>query len=228
MNKLLVCLCLLFIAPWSWAQSTPATSQLDAQASATVDNDELMVSLLVSRDGSNTQEITQTVLGKLQAAVAQARKVQGVSLQVGQVNTTPIWDNKGKTNQWSAQAELVLVSTNPPALAQLAADLTALMRINSVQFRLSSRKRQDSEKALIHDMALNFKDKAQAICQAFGFATYRIKSLNFSPAPERAFPPPVAMMARNMSVDAAAMAIPNEGGKTTVSVGMQASIDLLP
>jgi hypothetical protein len=35
-------------------------------------------------------------------------------------------------------------------------------------------------------------------------------------------------MARSMATDAAAISIPNEGGKTTVSVGMQASIELLP
>jgi hypothetical protein len=37
------------------------------------------------------------------------------------------------------------------------------------------------------------------------------------------------MMARSMAApDAAAISIPNEGGKTAVSVGMQASIELLP
>ena len=42
-------------------------------------------------------------------------------------------------------------------------------------------------------------------------------------------PYPMPMMARSMAApDAAAISIPNEGGKTAVSVGMQASIELLP
>lgn len=230
MNKLLFCLSLLFISPGSWAQTTPASTQLDAQASQSVDNDELWVSLIVSRDGPNTPDITQAVLTQLQAATAHARKLDGVQLQVGQVNTSPIWDNKGKTPHWSAQAELVLVSKNTAGLAQLSSELTRWMRINSMQFRLSSDKRQATEKALIQAMAINFRDKASSITQAFGFGSYTIKSLNFSPAPERGFPPPMALMSRGMAADMAAPAvgIPNEGGKTTVSVGMQATIDLLP
>jgi len=35
-------------------------------------------------------------------------------------------------------------------------------------------------------------------------------------------------MARSVAADAAAINIPNEGGKTSVSVGLQASIELLP
>ena len=230
MNKLLFSLCLLLGTPWTWAQTTPATTQLDAQASQSVDNDELWVSLSVSREGTNTHDITQAVLAQLQAATAQAKRVDGVQLQIGQVNTTPVWDNKGKTANWSAQAELVLVSKNTAALSQLASDLTRLMRINSVQYRLSNEKRLATEKALIQDMAVNFRDKANTIRSAFGFGTYTIKTLNFSPLPERNFAPAMPLMARAMSADMAppAVAIPNEGGKSTVSVGMQASIEMQP
>lgn len=230
MNKLLISLCLLFTSPWTLAQTTPATTQLDAQASQSVDNDELVVIMGVSREGPNTQDITQAVLSQLQAATAQAKRVDGVQLQIGQVNTSPIWDNKGKTANWTAQAELILVSNNTAALSQLSSDLTRWMRIQSVQYRLSNAKRLATEKALIQDMAIHFKDKASSISQAFGFRGYNIKSLNFSPTPERAFPQPMPLMARSMNADMAAPAIamPNEGGKTMVSIGMQALIELLP
>ena len=228
MKKIFLSICLLFAAPWTLSQTTPATTQLDAHASEEVDNDELWVSLVVSRDGPNTHEITQAVLGQLQAASNQARKVNGVQLQVGQVSTSPIWNNKGKTNMWSAQAELILVSRNTQALAQLASDLTSLMRLNSTQFRLSKEKRLATEKALIQDMALNFKDKASSISKAFGFGAYTIKTLDFAPPPERGFPQPQALMARSASADTPSFSITNEGGKTTVSVGMRATLELLP
>lgn len=227
MTKYLLSLLMLLSSPWTAAQSMPAATLLDAQASQEVDNDELWVSLSVSRDGPNPADITQVVLAKLNAAVAQARKLDGVQLQVGNVHTTPVWGPKGKTNQWTAQAELSLVSTNTNALGQLAAELTSLMQLNGVQFRLSKDKRLQVEKALLKDMAANFKDRASSIVVAFGFKTYRIQSLNFNPRQERPFPMP--MMARNMATpDAAAISIPNEGGKTAVSVGMQANIELLP
>ncbi len=228
MKTLFLSLCLLCAAPWALSQTTPATTQLDAQASEEVDNDELWISLVVSRDGPNTHEITQAVLGQLQAASTQARKVNGVQLQVGQVSTSPIWTNKGKTHNWSAQAELILVSKNTQALAQLASDLTTGMRLNSTQFRLSKEKRLATEKALIQDMALNFKDKASSISKAFGFGSFNIKALDFSPAPERGFLQPMALMGRSVNADTPAISIPNEAGKTMVSVGMRATLELLP
>lgn len=227
MTKYLFSLLMLLSSPWALAQSVPATTLLDAQASQEVDNDELWVSLSVSRDGTNPTEITHAVLAKLNAAVAQARKLDGVQLQVGNVHTSPVWGPKGKTNQWTAQAELSLVSTNTNALGQLASELTSLMQLNGVQFRLSKDKRLRVEKALLNDMAASFKDRASSIAVAFGFKTYRIQSLNFNPKQERPYPMPMAM-ARSMATDAAAISIPNEGGKTAVSVGMQASIELLP
>jgi predicted secreted protein len=227
MTKYLFSLLMLLSSPWALAQSVPATTLLDAQASQEVENDELWVSLSVSRDGPNPTDITQAVLAKLNATVAQARKLDGVQLQVGNVHTSPVWGPKGKTNHWTAQAELSLVSTNTHALGQLASELSSLMQLQGVQFRLSKNKRLQIEQALLNDMAASFKDRASSIAVAFGFKTYRIQSLNFNPKQERPYPMPMAM-ARSMATDAAAISIPNEGGKTTVSVGMQASIELLP
>lgn len=227
MTKYLLFLLMLLSSPWALTQTLPATTLLDAQAGQEVENDELWVSLSVSRDGSNPTDIIQAVLAKLNAAVAQARKLDGVQLQVGNVHTTPVWGPKGKTNQWTAQAELSLVSTNTQALGQLASELSSLMQLNGIQFRLSKDKRLQVEKALLKDMATQFQDRASSIAVAFGFKSYRIQSLNFNPKHDRPYPMPMAM-ARSVAADAAAINIPNEGGKTSVSVGLQASIELLP
>ena len=228
MTKYLLTLLMMLSTTGALAQTVPASTQLDAQATQEVDNDELWVSLTASREGPNPTDITQAVLAKLNAAVVQARKLEGVQLQVGNVHTTPVWGPKGKTNLWTAQAELSLVSTNTNGLGQLASDLTSLMQLNGVQFRLSKNKRLMVEKALLNDMAVNFKERASSIAAAFGFKTYRIQSLNFNPRQERPYPMP--LMARSMAAPDAAspMSIPNEGGKSMVSVGMQASIELLP
>ncbi len=225
---LLVCQATVALAQTKPIPDTPAKAQLDAQASATVDNDELLVSMVVSHEGRNTHDITQSVLAQLQTAVAQARQVPGVMLQIGQVHTSPIWDPKGKTTPWRAQAELVLLSTNTAALAQLTSELTRVMRIQSVQFRLSDTLRQQTEKNLVQELALNFKNKASQIAQAFGFANYRIQSLVFSPTPDVTDPQPMVLMAKSPMADATPIPIPHESGKTTVRLGLQAQIELQP
>lgn len=228
MSKCVLSLLLLCLSPWGLAQTAPATTQLDAHASQEVENDELAVSLSASRDGPSPSDITQAVLAKLNAAVAQARQVERVQIQVGNVQTTPVWGPKGKTGQWTARAELHLVSTNTQGLGRLASELTSLMQIDGMNFRLSKDKRLATEKALIKDMATNFKDRASSISQAFGFRNYSIKELNFAPRPERNFSPMPRAMARSMAPDMAVMDIPNEAGKSTVSISMDASITLLP
>ena len=228
MTKYLLSLLMLLSSPWTLAQTAPATTQLDAHASQEVDNDELAVSLSASRDGPHPTDITQAVLAKLNAAVAQARQVEGVHIQVGNVQTIPVWGPKGTTGQWTARAELHLVSTNTQGLGRLASELTSLLQMDGMHFRLSKAKRLATEKALIKDMAANFKDRASSISQAFGFRNYSIKELNFAPRPERSFSPMPRAMARSMAPDMAVMDIPNEAGQSTVSISMEASITLLP
>ena len=82
-----------------WAQTQPVSTQLDAQASIEVDNDELTVVLTVSRDGPRPAALTQAVLGVLTKVTEQVKRVDGVQQQVGDVSAFPVWGPKGKTDQ---------------------------------------------------------------------------------------------------------------------------------
>ena len=211
-----------------WAQTTPVTTQLDAQANVEVDNDELTVVLSITRDGPRPAALTQSVLGVLTKVTEQVKRVDGVQQQVGDVSAFPVWGPKGKTDQWSARASLVLVSKNLGALAALASELTADMQLSSVNFQLSKEKRSAVEKQLMGDLAAAVHSKSNAVAQAFAFKGYAIQSLNLSEQ-RQAVAMPMARMASPMaSAMADSVPIPTQAGKSMVSLQAQVTVLLKP
>lgn len=226
--KSLVCSSLLGL---SLSHGGEVLTQFDADASMEVDNDEMLVVLSVSKDGPNATQISQEVLSKLTAAVERSKQHADIERKTGQISTTPVWGPNGKTKLWSAQASLELTSTNLNALSRLASELTDVMQINHVSYRLSASKVALTEKKLLSDLAANFQRKAQDLTTAFGFSRHDIKSLNFSQQSQPMPPMRMAMaMAtpRAMADGAAPVPIPQESGKTTLSLRMSAQIGLWP
>jgi predicted secreted protein len=224
--KSLVCSSLLGL---SLAHGGEVLTQLDVDASMEVNNNEMSVVLSVSKDGPQPSLITQEVLEKLTAAVARCKPHADIERKVGQVSTTPVWGPNGKTSMWSAQASIELTSTNLNALSRLASELTDVMQIDHISYRLSSSRVADTERLLLKDLAANFDRKAKDLTTAFDFKRHEIKSLNFI---QQSQPMPLMRMAmavpRAMADGAAPVPIPQESGKTTLSLRMSAQIGLWP
>jgi predicted secreted protein len=186
------------------------------------------VVLFVTRDGPRPAALTQAVLGVLTKVTEQVKRVDGVQQQVGDVSAFPVWGPKGKTDQWSARASLVLVSKNLGALAALASELTADMQLSNVNFHLSKEKRSAVEKQLMGDLAAAVHSKSNAVAQAFAFKGYAIQSLNLSEQ-RQAVAMPLARMAMPMaSAMADSVPIPTQAGKSMVSLQAQATVLLKP
>ncbi len=223
----IVCMFLLCV---SLAHGAEVLTQFDADASMEVDNDEMLVVLSISKDGSNASQISQEVLSKLTSAVERSKQHADIERKVRHISTSPIWGPNGKTKLWSAQASLELTSTNLNALSQLASELTDVMQINHVSYRLSASKVALTEKMLLDDLAANFQRKAKDLTTAFGFSRHEIKSLNFSQQNQAMPVMRMAMASARAMADSAApvVPIPQESGKTTISLRMSAQIGLWP
>jgi predicted secreted protein len=225
---------LLGLATVAWAQTptapaTPVTNMnLMAQAAAEVENDEMTVYLSARKEGPNAKEISQSVLASVQRALAAARRTEGVTARLNNANTSPIWVNKGRLDNWTAYASLVLTSRNFAALSKLAADLTSDMQVERVTFALSRQERAQTEERLMTELAVNFREKADSATRAFGFKSYDIKSLslsqNFGAIPQ---PYPMAIArAAGAAADNGMIPIPSEGGKTTVLTTVNGVIEM--
>ena len=215
------------------AASTPTstpTLQLDAMASATIANDEMVVVLAIDRDGQQLAPINEAVVSQLNAAIAEARRVDGVRARLGSLSTYPNVTREGKPNGWRVRGELVLESRNLPQLSQLTGRLSEKMQLASVAFRLSAERRRVEEDRLMSEAAKSFQNKAAQAATAFGFKSYQIRELSLRPGGN--FQPRPVYMGR--SADAMPMAasppppVPTDGGESEVVVSVSGTVDLMP
>jgi predicted secreted protein len=218
----------LLAPPWALAPAFggPVLS-LDAQARSAVANDEMVVTLAIERDGAQVGALNDAVLSQLNAAIAEARGVEGVKARLGSIWTQPNYTRDGKAQGWRVRGEVVLESTRMAAVAQLGARLGERMQLSGVQFRLSAERRQAEERRLIAEAARAFRARAAEAATAFGFAGYELKDIALRSGGGSPGPRPMAAMARG-AAPADAAPLPTEGGESDVVVGVSGSVELRP
>jgi predicted secreted protein len=201
------------------------TLSLDASARATVSNDEMVVTLAVERDGPQPGPLNEAVIAQLNAAIAEARTVEGVRARLGQVWTQPNFTREGRPQGWRVRGEVVLESARLQPLAQLGGRLSDRMLLSGVQFRLSGERRRAEERRLLGEAAQAFRARAAEAAAAFGFTGYEIRELTLRGA--GAAPPRPLGMARAQG-DAASAPLPTEGGDSEVVVTVSGTVELRP
>lgn len=200
---------------------------LEAQASAEVENDEMTVVLSATKEGPKAQELTQSVLATMQRAIARVKRTSSITPTLGNVTTQPVWNAKGRADNLVVRATLVLVSKDFAALGTLASELTNELLLIGVSFNLSKDKRLEAEKRLLADLSESFRQKSDAIAQAFGYKSYEIKLMDFNQSSNRGIVQPLRMAVSSTGSDNAAVPIPIDGGKTTVNITVRSTIDLI-
>jgi predicted secreted protein len=223
----------LMAAEAATATSAPTatpTLQLDAMASATIANDEMVVVLAVERDGQQIATLNEAVVSQINAAIAEARRVDGVRARLGSLSTYPNVTREGKPNGWRVRGELVLESRMLEQLSQLTGRLAEKMQLASVAFRLSSERRRTEEDRLLSEAAKSFQNKAARAATAFGFKSYQIRELSLRPGGNFQ-PRPVYMSRSAEAMPMAASApppVPTDGGESEVVVSVSGTVDLIP
>lgn len=204
------------------------TLSLEAQARASVANDELVVVLAMERDGPQPGPSNDAVVRALESALAEARAVEGVKARLGSLSTQPLWGRDGKPTGWRVRGEVVLESTRTAALAQLAGRLGERLQLASVQYRLSAERRQAEEKRLVTEAARAFRARAAEAARAFGYGDYALLTLTLQAGGGGPGPRPMAMAAARAGADVAAAPLPTDAGESDVVVGVSGSVELKP
>ncbi len=214
-----------------WSASTAHAGPvlgLEAQARAVVANDEMVVVLRVEREGPKVSTLNDAVLSQLNAAIAEAKTVEGVKARLGSVSTYPQQFSGGRTQSWNVSGQIVLESSRMAALAQLSARLGERMQLAGVRFRLSAERRQTEEKRLIAEAARAFRSRAAEAAAAFGFAAYDLKELSLRSAGDDPGPHRMMVAMARSAGDVAAAPLPTEGGDSDVIVSVSGSVELKP
>lgn len=215
---------MLALGPSASALAGPMLS-LEARARVSVANDEMVVTLGVQRDGPQVGPLNEAVVAELNAALAEARRVDGVQSRLGAIWTRPLAGQDGRPQGWRVGGEVVLESARIDELATLGGRLSERLQLSGIQFRLSRTARAREESRLVSEAARAFRERAAEAATAFGFAAYELRELSLRTSGDGS-PRPMAMARSTM--EAAYAPLPSEGGESEVVVVVEGRVELRP
>ncbi|MXN74521.1 DUF541 domain-containing protein [Burkholderia sp. 4701] len=200
---------------------------LSSQASAEVPQDIIHITLFYEQQAKDPGSLTAALNQRADAALAQAKGVSGVTAHTGAFSVYPSTDRDGKISAWRGRTEIVLESRNFAAASKLAGQLSNLMQVANVEFSLSPEAQRAAEQKLTTEAIKSFRVRADEAAKAFGYNSYAIRDVNVGGGRNvQPYPRMMAMAAPAM--DSAKMSAPIavEGGKATVSVTVNGSVQM--
>ncbi|MGZ2745736.1 SIMPL domain-containing protein [Burkholderia stagnalis] len=200
---------------------------LSSQASAEVPQDIIHITLFYEQQAKDPGSLTAALNQRADAALAQAKGVSGVTAHTGAFSVYPSTDRDGKISAWRGRTEIVLESRDFAAASKLAGQLSNLMQVANVEFSLSPEAQRAAEQKLTTEAIKSFRVRAEEAAKAFGYNSYAIRDVNVGGGRNvQPYPRMMAMAAPAM--DSAKMSAPIavEGGKATVSVTVNGSVQM--
>ncbi|MGN7980580.1 SIMPL domain-containing protein [Burkholderia sp. 22313] len=200
---------------------------LSSQASADVPQDIIHITLFYEQQAKDPGSLTSALNQRADAALAQAKGVSGVTARTGAFSVYPSTDRDGRISAWRGRTEVVLESRDFAAASKLAGQLSNQMQVANVEFSLSPEAQRAAEQKLTTEAIKSFRARADEAAKAFGYGSYSIRDVNVGGGRNvQPYPRMMAMAAAPM--DSAKMSAPIsvEGGKTTVSVTVNGSVQM--
>ncbi|KVL31971.1 hypothetical protein WS97_22550 [Burkholderia territorii] len=200
---------------------------LSSQASADVPQDIIHITLFYEQQAKDPGSLTSALNQRADAALAQAKAVSGVTARTGAFSVYPSTDRDGKISAWRGRTEVVLESRDFSAASKLAGQLSNQMQVANVEFSLSPEAQRAAEQKLTTEAIKSFRARADEAAKAFGYNSYSIRDVNVGGSRNvQPYPRMMAMAAAPM--DSAKMSAPIsvEGGKATVSVTVNGSVQM--
>ncbi|WP_323120977.1 SIMPL domain-containing protein [Burkholderia alba] len=200
---------------------------LSAQASADVPQDIVNITLFYEQQAKDPGSLTSDLNKRADGALSQARTVAGVTARTGAFSVYPTTDRDGKISAWRGRTEVVLESRDFAAASKLAGQLSATMQVASVDFSLSPDAQRAAEQKLTTEAIKSFRVRAEEASKAFGYSGYSIRDVNVGGGHNvQPYQPRMMAMAAGAAMDKAPAPISVEGGKATVTVNVNGSVQM--
>ncbi|WP_298184140.1 SIMPL domain-containing protein [uncultured Pseudomonas sp.] len=200
---------------------------LRAEVNQEIAHDLMHVTLYSEAQDSDPAALAAQISKTLNASIAQARKVKGVSVTSGSRNSYPVYDDKGqKITAWRERAELRLESANFSALSTLTGEMLQTLKMGGMNFSIADDTRKTHEDALLKDAVAAFKARAQLATEALGGSGYKLVSLSLNTGGfQRPMPMRMEMMKGAAMMDAA-VTPEIEAGTSQVSINADGVIEV--
>ncbi|KND60449.1 putative exported protein [Candidatus Burkholderia verschuerenii] len=207
-------------------QQPSGVLSLSAQASSQVPQDTVDITLFYEQEAADSSSLTNALNQRADAALREAKGVDGVTAKSGSFSVYPSTDRDGKISAWRGRVEVILESHDFAAASKLAGKMSSSMQVGSVAFSLSPEAQRGAEQKLVTQAIDSFRKQAQTAAQAFGYSNFTIREVNVGRGGMQ--PRPVMMMqSRAMGADMKTAApIAMEAGTTTVTVDVNGSVQM--
>lgn len=209
-------------------QATPSKIvHLSASALAQVQQDWLVMTLSVQKEGTDAMAVQTQIKNHLASALALARpSAQAGALEVstGQMSVSPRYGRDGKANGWTGVAELVLQGRDIERITNVAGRVQG-MTVGQVQWAISPELKRQTENRIQEDAVAQFQSRAAALTRSFGSSGYDLKEVRVS-SQESAGEPQMRMVAMQVEALPPAMPVPAQAGSARVVVNVSGSIQL--
>lgn len=205
------------------------TLSLKATAEKEVTRDEMVMRLFVEKKGKSLEELNKAVLSDITKAQRASRA--GAEVSSAGLQTYPVYDKNGRTDQWSVRVNVEVRGQDKQAVAAAGATLSQFMAFESLQFEVSRSAVEKARNDLVTEVSKSFKERAQLAANALGYKAFEIEEVALDvslPQGQRPEPMPRVMAMRAAAVMDAQETIGAlaEGGKEKVSTTLQGSVRL--
>lgn len=229
MRPTLALLALLLVSPLALADNGLHFDMINLQASASadVDNDELITQLQVFEEGPDPARLTSTVNKRTALVLDAINHFDAIRAKTSGYSTRPVY-HKGEITHWQVSQQLTLETNDFAQMSRLVADIDRLATIQSMRFQLSREKAESVQAELTEQAIASFKNKAALIARQLDRDGYRLVTLHINSDPGG--PMPVMERAMVMSADMGGSGVPAalSAGSNEVSVQLNGSIQLDP
>jgi predicted secreted protein len=199
-----------------WPQAS-----LQAEAGSEIAQDTVKITLASEVSDKSQAAVAKALGTTLDSVMKDAKGNPKIKVSSGNYHVWPMNNEQGKISNWRGRGEIFLESADFAAASELAGKLSDRMPIANLAFSVSPQARAKQEEALLAQAAQAFRDRADALTKAFGFASYTVRNIDLGGAGAQFQSAP-----RMMSMAADKASVPLEGGTERVTVSIRGSIFL--
>ena len=190
-----------------------------------VENDVLTAILSASQTGQDSAKLADEVNQAIVWAMDIAKKQTAVdSLTLG-YTTNPVYRDQ-RVDGWQVSQRIELKSKDSKTLSSLLGELQAKLRVESINYSISTEVQKTTEEQLINEALDGFKQRATQVQKNMGRANYRVVRLDIQTASDFQQPFPMAAASEGGSFSRSVAPPVLEAGKQKVRVMVNTEIEL--
>jgi len=136
--------------------------------SMNLENDLVTIRFRALEEGKTSAEVSQKINRQMQQAIGSINKARFKTIQTENYQIFPVYGKNRQIAHWRGQQTLRLEAASDQKISPTLQKLESLLSYQSLQFSLSTERRQKAQEQLLLSAIQGYQAKAKQIANAFG------------------------------------------------------------